>query len=284
MAIYSRSPALRYASAVAVASMAVGLKFALGASIGQETPFLCVFTAILLSAWFGGRGPGIAATAICGMAIWFLWLPPFHSWKLGSYRTVIQLLAFVVEGTLISLVVSSIETARREARESRLKAEVLRDVSQQIGAKARLRAERRDALLALYQDDSGDARTMARSVARLNELLGTERAWLLEPSDDDLVLRPDRLMPGDPEVADVEVESEESAAVAYRSGQLVTTSGPEGAEICVAIPGGSRPRGVLVVRRDRRRSLDSEDQAFLVSAARALGDRIGRRRLDAAGR
>ncbi len=275
---------MRYAAAVAVAIFAVGLKLVLGASIGHETPFLCVFAAILLSAWYGGRVPGIAATVIRGAAIWFLWLPPFHSWKLGSYRTVVQLLAFLAEGTLISLVVSSIENARRDARESRLKAEVLRDVSQQIGAQARLRAERRDALLALYQDGSDDPASLARSVARLNELLGTERAWLLEPTEDEITLRAERLSPGDPPVADLEIESEESAAVAYRSGQVVSTSGPEGAEICVAIPGDSRPRGVLVVRRVRRRSLDLEDQAFLASAARALGDRLGRQRLDTASR
>ena len=278
MAIYGRSPVQRYVVATLIAAVAIGFKYALEGTIGQETPFLGVFTAILISAWFGGAGPGLMTTAICALAIWFLWLPPFHSWRVGSFRAVGQSVVFLVEGGVVSVIVASIDEARRSARETRLKAEVLRDVSDQISDRARGRADRRDALLSVYQDDSGDPAAADRALARITSLIGAEAAWLMEPDASGLSLRPRATADGDgdgprPEVA---IDSGSAEVRAYREGQIVAIDAADGPESCLPVPGPTGPLGVLIVRPDRRRSLTKEDRDFLVSAAKAMGDLLAR--------
>ena len=49
---------LRYGVAVLAVGVAFAIKLLLDPLIVQETPFLLIFGAILISAWYGGLGPG----------------------------------------------------------------------------------------------------------------------------------------------------------------------------------------------------------------------------------
>ena len=62
------SPLLRYGVAVLAVGMAFLVKLLLAPLIVQETPFLLVFAAIMISAWYGGLGPGLLATVTAGLA------------------------------------------------------------------------------------------------------------------------------------------------------------------------------------------------------------------------
>jgi PAS domain S-box-containing protein len=74
------------------------------------TPGIVVFFVILLSAWYGGLGPGLFATALIVLLTWTNLSP---SWK------VVRLALFVAEGAFISVLTESLHAARRRIEESR---------------------------------------------------------------------------------------------------------------------------------------------------------------------
>jgi K+-sensing histidine kinase KdpD len=87
------SPLLRYGVAVLALGMAFGLKLLLDPLIVQDVPFLLVFGAIMVSAWYGGLGPGLLATVAAGLATDYFFLQPASSFSGFSLETV-PLLAF----------------------------------------------------------------------------------------------------------------------------------------------------------------------------------------------
>ena len=59
-----RSPLLRYGVAVISAGVAVLLRAALTPVWGpHHLPFLTLYPAVLVSAWYGGLGPGLVTTS-----------------------------------------------------------------------------------------------------------------------------------------------------------------------------------------------------------------------------
>ncbi len=96
----------RYGLAVIVVMVAVGLKLILNlvsSSSGASTPFLNLFPAIVVAAWYGGFGPGVFATLLGAIAADFFFLQPTS--QLGGLSTedAINLTIFVLDNLLISL-------------------------------------------------------------------------------------------------------------------------------------------------------------------------------------
>src|SRR5215204_2296281 len=120
------SPLLRYGVAVLAVGMAFLVKLLLDPLIVQETPFLLVFGAIMISACYGGLGPGLLATFAAGLATDYFFLPPTGSLSGFSLETV-PLLAFFLEGTLVCLLVEALRAARSRAEGSTLEAERQRE-------------------------------------------------------------------------------------------------------------------------------------------------------------
>src|SRR5215213_860941 len=104
------SPILRYGVAVLVAGVAVGIKLLLDPVILQDVPFLLLFGAVMVSAWYGGLGPGLLTMVLAGLATTYLFLRPQDPFAPGA----IPLLVFFVEGTLVCLLAeaSKAETER----------------------------------------------------------------------------------------------------------------------------------------------------------------------------
>jgi C4-dicarboxylate-specific signal transduction histidine kinase len=72
--------------------------------------FLC---AVILSAWFGGAGPGLLATALSVLAFYYYFLPPIHSLD-AKPGEIPRLVVFMVS----ALFVGSLSVAQRSATES----------------------------------------------------------------------------------------------------------------------------------------------------------------------
>jgi PAS domain S-box-containing protein len=72
--------------------------------------FLC---AVILSAWFGGVGPGLLATALSALAFYYFFLPPIYSWD-AKPEEIPRLAIF----TMSALFVGSLSVAERSATES----------------------------------------------------------------------------------------------------------------------------------------------------------------------
>jgi PAS domain S-box-containing protein len=79
----------------------------------QDAPVSLFLCAVILSAWFGGIGPGLVATGLSVLAFNYYFLPPIHS--LGPKPDEIpRLVIFIVS----ALFVGSLSAAQRSATES----------------------------------------------------------------------------------------------------------------------------------------------------------------------
>src|SRR5215216_3127181 len=115
------SPLLRYGVAVLAVGVAFGLKLLLDPLIVQDVPFLLVFGAIMVSAWFAGLGPGLLATVAAGLTTDYFFLDPRGTVSGFSLENV-PLLAFFLEGTLVCLLAEALRAARSRAESSNLEA------------------------------------------------------------------------------------------------------------------------------------------------------------------
>ncbi|MEY2527886.1 MAG: hypothetical protein QOE73_2657, partial [Verrucomicrobiota bacterium] len=96
-----------YLFSVVSVSVATGVTLLLG-DYTFRTPFF--FVAILVSTWFGGRGPGLLAVLLSTLSINFFILEPRFSFLFG-FRDLLHLAVFL----FCALVISSWSTARRRA-------------------------------------------------------------------------------------------------------------------------------------------------------------------------
>src|SRR3954469_24983169 len=96
-----------YLLSVLSVSLATGVTLLLG-DYTFRTPFF--FLAILVSTWFGGRGPGLFAVLLSTLSINFFILEPRLSFLFG-FRDLLHLAVFL----FCALVISSWSTARRRA-------------------------------------------------------------------------------------------------------------------------------------------------------------------------
>jgi PAS domain S-box-containing protein len=79
----------------------------------QTAPSSLFLCAILLSAWFGGVGPGMLATTLCALAFYYYFLPPKYS-MIAKPGEIPRLAIFVVA----ALSVGALSAAQRSATES----------------------------------------------------------------------------------------------------------------------------------------------------------------------
>ncbi len=106
----------RYALAVTAVAVALVLKSILDSITKEESPFLLFFTAVVISAWFGGLGPGILATVLAALcSSYFFFSPPF---SVNNPSQVLRLGVFVLEGTLVSALSGALHSARVRATTS----------------------------------------------------------------------------------------------------------------------------------------------------------------------
>src|ERR1700674_4018126 len=76
------SPGLGYAVATLAVTVAVIANLLLQTSLHGSPTLFMFLCAIIFAAWFGGVGPGLAATALSVLAFGYFFLPPVHSLNL----------------------------------------------------------------------------------------------------------------------------------------------------------------------------------------------------------
>jgi C4-dicarboxylate-specific signal transduction histidine kinase len=138
---WPKSPAI-WSYGIAVVSVAAALTVSrLPAIHLQDAPVSLFLCAVILSAWFGGVGPGLVATVLSALAFTYYFLPPIHS--LGPKPDEIpRLVIFMVS----ALFVGSLSAAQRRATESLRRArDDLRVTVQELqNANEALQAESRE--------------------------------------------------------------------------------------------------------------------------------------------
>src|SRR5215210_3074845 len=112
---------LRYGVATLAVGVALLIKLLLDPLTVQDTPFLLVFSAIIVSAWYGGLGPGLMATGLSVLATDYFFLYPKGALS-GFSVEGIDVATFVLEGVLVSVLTSSLRSARDRSQRSTLEA------------------------------------------------------------------------------------------------------------------------------------------------------------------
>jgi K+-sensing histidine kinase KdpD len=102
-----------YAVAVAAVGLALGVKYIFN-DLGAEHPFVLLPAAVIVAAWYGGRGPGLFAAVIAALGADILFLPPAGIGVLGD--DVFALAALLAEAILIVEITVRLRKTREIAR------------------------------------------------------------------------------------------------------------------------------------------------------------------------
>jgi hypothetical protein len=88
------SPSQRYGLAIGTSVLFLLLKLWSRKYLGDAVPFVLFFSAVMISAWFGGLGPGIVATTMCTIfaAEFFMGLAEHQ----GFWNKAVPLITFAV--------------------------------------------------------------------------------------------------------------------------------------------------------------------------------------------
>src|SRR5579863_901453 len=122
-------PLLRYALALGSVAAAVGVHMLLQPLFGSKHPYVMFCIASLLSAWFGGIGPGMLAATLGAFAASYLFVPPLHSLSIASAEDLVGLLSY----TFVAFTGSLLIDGQRRARQSALRsAAVAQDRLEQL--------------------------------------------------------------------------------------------------------------------------------------------------------
>ena len=104
---------LRYGVAVGAAALAMLLTLLLW-PLTAQIPYLLFFAAVMVSAWYGGLGPGLLTTALAAAGSTYFLLPPFYSLAVDTLDNVIRLGLFV----FVALMISFLNARRQRAEET----------------------------------------------------------------------------------------------------------------------------------------------------------------------
>src|SRR5208337_2296181 len=94
---------LRYGLATLAVAVALVVRLVLDPALVQQSPLLLFTVAIMVSARFAGRGPGLACTLMGGLCGWYFFVDQRYSFAIRDPAEVVNLALFAVVGTGISL-------------------------------------------------------------------------------------------------------------------------------------------------------------------------------------
>jgi signal transduction histidine kinase len=127
--VAARDIVARYGVAVLAVGLSLVVKLALTKymemGMEREAPFMLSLAAVMVSGWYGGLGPGLAATGLALLIGDYFFMEPFH--KLGLVTTAQQIRAamFMTEGVVVSVLCQTLGSARRRAESNEAEARSL---------------------------------------------------------------------------------------------------------------------------------------------------------------
>jgi PAS domain S-box-containing protein len=107
-----------YLVALAAVAAALALRAALDPWLGARVPYITLFGAIIVAAWYGGAGPAILAAASAWIAVQLLFIEPRWQIQLRGVEALIEVVAYGVSSLLIAGLGGAMQSARRRSAES----------------------------------------------------------------------------------------------------------------------------------------------------------------------
>lgn len=190
-----RGDVSRYGAAFLFAGLGAGVRFLVGGVLPPGFPFVTFFPAVIICTFLAGRGPGVVCAVLSGLASWYWFIPPFHSFGMNGsvvaamlfYVLVVAVDVALIDGLLqrqLRLVESQRQLAEMAEHQTLLFKELQHRVANNLASIASmLRLQRRrierDPASALAVVDSADARI---------ELMGRVHRQLYDPAARQLAL------------------------------------------------------------------------------------------------
>jgi PAS domain S-box-containing protein len=117
----------------------------------SQSPFLLFFGAVMVSAWYGGLGPGLVATALAGFISTYFFLSPIYSlsldWVSGS-----RLSLFLLEGVLISVLSDELQVTKQRIERVLSKLRMSEEQYRQLAAQVQEQANTLNAIFSASVD------------------------------------------------------------------------------------------------------------------------------------
>ncbi len=112
-----------YGVAVAAVAVAFAIKV-IFSGLGADHPFILLPAAVIVAAWYGGRGPGLLAAVVAAVGADLLFLPPAGIGVLTD--DLFPLVALLAEAVLIVEITVRLQGTRELARRAAAAAELAR--------------------------------------------------------------------------------------------------------------------------------------------------------------
>ncbi|MGE0535232.1 MAG: DUF4118 domain-containing protein [Pirellulales bacterium] len=148
MALATRTLPARYAVSVIAIAMGVVLRTWFAPYLEDRAPYVFFNIAVIVSAWWGGLGPGLLATALGAMLGAYLFIPNV----LAETKDVLNCGMFALVGIFISVFINALHAARIQAEREADSAQRNWLSLCQSDERARLLAERAAQWRRLYED------------------------------------------------------------------------------------------------------------------------------------
>ncbi|MBN3885884.1 MAG: PAS domain S-box protein [Nostoc sp.] len=115
--VFIREQLLYYGVAFLAVALALRTTLLLNSYL-TPTPAALFFAAVMVSAWYGGLGPGLLATVLSTLAINYFFFKPLYPQNITNLNIVVPLAVFMLTAGLISWLNESRRAAQRKAEES----------------------------------------------------------------------------------------------------------------------------------------------------------------------
>src|SRR3989442_9333084 len=109
---------VRYAVALAAIAVALGLRWALDPWLREQVPFITLFGAVIIAAWYGGAGPAIVAAIVGYLAADFFFITPRGTFGLLQTERMAEVVAYCISTGLIAALGGAMRGARRRVESS----------------------------------------------------------------------------------------------------------------------------------------------------------------------
>ncbi|MEH2163815.1 MAG: PAS domain S-box protein [Nostoc sp.] len=109
------SQLLRYGNTVLIVTLALVLMLMLNPWLSMSgTPFLLFFSAVMVSAWYGGLKSGLLATSLSALLSDYFFLSPAYELSFDLSNSV-RIGLFALQGLLFSIICEELKTAKKQA-------------------------------------------------------------------------------------------------------------------------------------------------------------------------
>jgi PAS domain S-box-containing protein len=298
-----RVPARPWPTRYGVAALATGSALAVQTILvpyfgagPNSTPFIVFFAAVMASAWFGGLGPGLLATALSALLSWYFFLSQQFSFVVDEPGQFLRLFVFAAEGAFISALAGTMHRSRERVEDAALellsREAQLRELARQQAAVAELGRR------ALGTHDLQNL--MDEAATSLAEVLNVEYAAVLEliPGGEEFLLRAG-VGWGEGLVGRAKVSAAHDSQAGYTllsdapvvvsdlrsekrfAGSALLREHGVVSSVSAVVGGRERPFGVLGAHTEERRDFTGDEVNFLSAVANVLAVAIERESAEA---